>query len=273
MRSLAVVSWYFLWHDQISSGSLGSPQSNSPTNSVHSIGTTPKRVQSPGAWDPRRWGGRRAVQHAVGRWGGWRAVRRAVGRWGGWRAVQCAVGRQGGWGPMWLVVGRRGGREITQWIIQSSFVIGGQGRQEGSIALPKTRLVTVTMPPVAFVKTMTWPGNFRNIFFLPKNGQNGAKKSQIGPSAPLVSPKVSIWIEIKAISVHQFSTVTAKSGLVALPNFFDGVTYIQSLITPMYQLAEGLHLIIVSRQQNRWLGPRCLPLQKCISHLSPGLKF
>ncbi|KAJ7363104.1 hypothetical protein DFH08DRAFT_800083 [Mycena albidolilacea] len=86
------------------------------------------------------------------------------------------------------------------------------------------------MPPVAFVKTVTWPGNFRNIFHLPKNGQNGVKKSQIGPSAPLVILEVSICIEIKAISVHtrglvaQFSTVTAKSGLVALPNFFDGVT-------------------------------------------------
>jgi hypothetical protein len=86
------------------------------------------------------------------------------------------------------------------------------------------------MPPVAFVKTVTWPGNFRNIFFLPKNGQNGVKKSQIGPSAPLVGPKVSICIEIKGISVHtrelvaQFSTVMAESGLVALPKFFDGVT-------------------------------------------------
>jgi hypothetical protein len=86
------------------------------------------------------------------------------------------------------------------------------------------------MPPVAFVKTVTWPGNFRNIFFLPKNCQNGVKKSQIGPSAPLVNPKVSICIEIKAISIHtrgsvaQFSTVTAKFGLVALPKFFDGVT-------------------------------------------------
>jgi hypothetical protein len=56
------------------------------------------------------------------------------------------------------------------------------------------------------------------------------RKLQISPSAPLVSPKASICIEIKAISVHtresvaQFSTVTAKSGLVALPKFFDGVT-------------------------------------------------
>jgi hypothetical protein len=47
---------------------------------------------------------------------------------------------------------------------------------EGSVALPKTRLVTVTMPPVAFVKTVTWPGNFRNIFFLPKKCSKWGEK-------------------------------------------------------------------------------------------------
>ncbi|KAJ7845030.1 hypothetical protein B0H14DRAFT_3868165 [Mycena olivaceomarginata] len=44
-QSLAVVSWYFLWHDQISSGSLGSSRSNSPTNSGHSIGTVAPEIR------------------------------------------------------------------------------------------------------------------------------------------------------------------------------------------------------------------------------------
>ncbi|KAJ7312574.1 hypothetical protein DFH08DRAFT_1044180 [Mycena albidolilacea] len=111
----------------------------------------------------------------------------------------------------------------------------------------RPQLSIVQTPPsqnfkIAFVKTVTWPGNFRNIFFLPKNGQNGVKKSQISPSAPLVSPKLSTCIEIRG-SVAQFSTVTVKSGLVALPKFFDGVTvlYVLGVIISLYPIAR-LHL-------------------------------
>jgi hypothetical protein len=50
--------------------------------------------------------------------------------------------------------------------------------------------------------------------------KNGVKKSQISPSAPLVSPKVSVCIEIKAISVHTRESVAQFSTV----KFFDGVT-------------------------------------------------